>query len=90
MPLPMVHLGVGKKIIDAGLEIKSLSQFCLGSISTFWIYYPLSKLNHGMNGRFIGSIAEKASIKNPVKYITKTDIENFISSCSKTIWKNII
>jgi len=33
MPLPMVHLGVGKKIVDAGFEIKSLSQFYLGSIS---------------------------------------------------------
>ena len=33
MPLPMVHLSVAKKIIEAGFEIKDLSQFYLGSIS---------------------------------------------------------
>ena len=33
MPLPMVHLSVAKKIIEAGFEIKDLSRFYLGSIS---------------------------------------------------------
>jgi len=27
--------------------------------------------------------------KNPIRYITKPDIENFISSCSETLWKKL-
>ena len=33
MPLPMVHLSVAKKIIDAGFNANRLSQFFLGSIA---------------------------------------------------------
>ena len=33
MPLPMVHLSIAKKLIDAGFNANSLSQFFLGSIA---------------------------------------------------------
>ena len=33
MPLPMVHISISKKILDAGLEITDIPQFYLGAIS---------------------------------------------------------
>ena len=49
MPLPMVHLSVGKKLIDMGFEISNLPQFYLGLISPDAIHMRQNSNRLGKN-----------------------------------------